>query len=87
MGKYKIEIKKSAAREIEDLPKKDIVAVTKKIEALSDNPRPHGVEKLSGQEKHRIRCGDYRILYLIEDNVLIVYVVSVGHRKEVYRKR
>ncbi len=86
MGKYKIEIKKSAVKEIEGLPRKDIQAVLSKIYALGDDPRPHDCKKLSSQEKYRVRCGDYRILYSIEDKVLIVYVVKVAHRKDVYRK-
>jgi mRNA interferase RelE/StbE len=85
MGKYRIEIKKTAAREIEHLPQNDIHAVLGKIASLADNPRPHGCQKLSGQEKYRLRCGDYRILYSIEDAVLVIYVVKVGHRKDIYR--
>lgn len=85
MGKYSIEIKKSAVKEIEHLPRKDAKAVVDKIASLADNPRPHGCQKLSGQEKYRIPCGNYRILYSIEDDILIVYVVKVGHRKDVYR--
>ena len=85
MGKYSIEIKKSAVKEIEHLSRKDTKAVLNEIASLSDNPRPHGSKKLSGQEKYRVRCGDYRILYAIEDDVLIIYVVKVGHRKDVYR--
>ena len=85
MEKYRVEIKKSAAKEIGRLPRGDTRAVLDKIESLADNPRPHDGEKLSGQEKYRVRCGDYRILYTIEDNVLIVCVVKVGHRKDVYR--
>jgi len=85
MGKYKIEIKKSAVKEIEGLSKRDLQAVLEKMGSLSENPRQHGCEKLSGQEKYRVRCGDYRILYTIEDVVLIVYVVKVGHRKDVYK--
>jgi len=85
MAKYKIEIKRSAVKEVERLPRKDILAVLDKIKLLADDPRPNDCKKLSGQEKYRIRCGDYRILYLIEDNILIVYVVKVGHRKDVYR--
>lgn len=85
MGRYKLEIKKSAAKEIERLPSKDMKAVLEKIESLSDNPRPHDCKKLSAQEKYRVRCGSYRILYSIEDNILIVFVVKVGHRKDVYR--
>ncbi len=85
MERYKVEIKKSAVKEIERLPKKDIKPVLEKIGALSENPRPHDCKKLSAQEKYRIRCGSYRILYSIEDDILIVYVVKVGHRKDVYR--
>ena len=85
MGKYKVEIKKSAFKEIENLPKRDLQDVLAKIAALSENPRQHDCKKLSGQEKYRVRCGDYRVLYTIEDDILIVYVVKVGHRREVYR--
>ena len=85
MGRYRVEIKKSAVKEIEHLPRKDMKAVLDKIEALSENPRPHDCKKLSSQDKYRIRCGNYRILYSIEDDILIVFVVKVGHRKDVYR--
>ena len=85
MAKYKIEIKRSAVKEIEGLPHKDMLAVLSKIKRLADDPRPHDCKKLSAQEKYRIRCGNYRILYAIEDAVLIVFVVKVGHRKDVYR--
>ena len=85
MEKYKIEIKKSAAKEIERLPSRDIKSVLEKISALSENPRPYDCKKLSAEEKYRIRSGNYRILYLIEDDVLIVYIVKVGHRRDVYR--
>ena len=85
MEKYKIEIKKSAVKEIKHLPGRDMKAVLAKITSLAENPRPHDSKKLSGQEKYRVRCGGYRILYSIEDAVLIVYVVKVGHRKDVYR--
>ena len=85
MVKYRIEIKKSAAKEIEHIAHKDIKPVLEKIYSLAENPRPHNCKKLSGQEKYRIRCGDYRILYSIKDAILIVFVVKVGHRKDVYR--
>lgn len=85
MGKYKIEIKKSAVKEIENLPKRDILAVLKKIHSLAENPRQVGCKKLSGQERYRVRSGDYRIVYSIEDLVLIVLVVKVGHRRDVYQ--
>ena len=85
MERYKVEIKKSAVKEIESLPKRDLQAVLEKINSLTENPRQHGCEKLSGQEKYRVRCGDYRILYSIEDAILVVCVVKVGHRREVYK--
>ena len=85
MGKYKVEIKKSAVKEISSLPHRDLRNILDKIAALSDNPRPHDVKKLSAQEKYRVRCGSYRILYSIEDVILIVNIVKVAHRKDVYR--
>ena len=85
MERYKVEIKKSAFKEIESLPKRDLRAVLEKINSLAENPRQYGCEKLSGQEKYRVRCGDYRILYSIEDAILVVCVVKVGHRRDVYR--
>lgn len=85
MASYSILIKPSAVKELEDLPKKDLKKLTEKIKTLASNPRPAGCEKLSGQERYRIRQGNYRIIYEIEDVVRIVRVVKVGHRKEVYR--
>ena len=87
MAKYKIEIKKSAVKEIKRLPQKDIKRIVGKIGLLADNPRPRGARKISEGEKYRLKCGIYRILYSIEDDLLIVYVVKVGHRKEIYMKR
>lgn len=86
MAAYKIFIKRSAAREMEGLGKKDLAKVLARIEALGENPRPAGVEKLAGVDLWRIRQGDYRILYSIEDNLLTVWIFKVGHRREVYRK-
>jgi len=86
MAKYRLEIKSSAVKEIKKLPKRDLKKVLAKIGALSENPRPHDSVKLSGEEKYRIRCGDYRIVYTIEDQVLVIYIVKVGHRREVYRE-
>ena len=85
MGKYKIEIKKSAVKELNEIPKKDLQKIVKKIGSLSENPRQRECRKLSGEEKYRIRVGKYRILYMIEDDKLIVYVVKIAHRKDVYR--
>lgn len=84
MGNYKITIKRSAAKEIERIAQKDRKRIIEKIRTLALDPRPPGSRKLSGQEKYRIRQGDYRILYLIQDGELIVVVVKVGHPRDVY---
>jgi mRNA interferase RelE/StbE len=83
---YKIKIKPSAKKELFKLPKKELQKLTDKILSLSVNPRPAGVEKLSGDEKYRIRQGNYRIIYAIHDEQLIIIVVKIGHRRDVYRK-
>jgi len=86
VAKYRILIKPSAVKEIEAIsPKKDRQRIVGRISKLADNPRPPGCEKLSGQEKYRIRQGRSRIVYSIEDQDLTVYVVKVRHRKDVYR--
>jgi len=79
---YRLEVKRSAAKEIADLPKAECQRVVAKIQLLASNPRPHGCEKLSGAEKYRIRQGDYRILYEINDSTKSVIIVKVGNRKE-----
>ena len=85
MARYRIEVKKSAVKELSRIPKKNLVKIIKHINSLGDNPRPKGSKKLSREEKYRIRCGTYRILYLIKDDVLVIYVIKVAHRKDVYR--
>ena len=86
VANYKIQIKPSAVREIEAIPqKKQRQRIIARIRALTDNPRPRGVEKLSGLDRYRVRQGAYRIIYLIEDDALVVYVVKVGHRSTIYR--
>ena len=87
MGRYRVLIKTSAAREIEAVDqKKDRQRVVSRIQSLAENPRPPGCEKLSGQgDKYRVREGHYRIVYSIEDKDRLVHVVKVGHRKDVYR--
>ena len=87
MARYRLLIKPSAVKEIEAIPlKRERRRLVERIARLAENPRPVGVEKLSGQEKYRLRQGRYRILYAIEDQNLLVNVVKVGHRKDVYRK-
>jgi len=85
MAKYKITIKKSAAKELEDIPKKDLRKIVKRIQSLAHNPRPAGCQKLSGQSRFRIRQGDYRIVYSVRDKDRIVDIVKIGHRREIYR--
>ena len=86
MEKYKVVLKPSAGKEIESIPrKKDRQRIVQRIGLLADNPRPPGSTKLSGYDRYRIRMGAYRIVYGIEDDTLVVYVVKVGHRKDVYR--
>ncbi|MGA8753074.1 type II toxin-antitoxin system RelE family toxin [Candidatus Deferrimicrobium sp.] len=86
MASYKLLIKPSAAKEIELAPKKDRLRIIKRIQDLSSDPRPPGCEKLSGHDdKYRVRQGTYRIVYSVSDAGLVICVVKVGHRKEVYR--
>ena len=85
MAKYRILIKASAAKEIEKISsRKDRRRIVDRIQHLADDPRPPGCEKLSGQDRYRLRQGAYRILYSAHDDLLIVHVVKVGHRKDVY---
>ena len=85
MAGYKIFFRKSVWKDFESIPKKELNRILQKIESLSENPRPSGSQKLSGQERYRVRQGRYRILYSIQDEELTVWVVKVGHRKGVYR--
>ncbi len=85
MGSYKLLIKPSAAKEIQALPAGDQRRVVAKIRGLADNPRPSGTERLSGDEKYRVRQGDYRVLYSVDDAAQTLVIVKVGHRRDVYR--
>ena len=85
MASYRILFKQSVAKDLRSIPKKDVQRVLRRIDSLADEPRPVGVEKLSGDEKYRIRQGNYRILYAIDDDVITVTIVKVGHRRDVYR--
>jgi len=84
MESFRIVIKKSAAKEIERIEKKDRIRIIEKIRSLASDPRPFGSKKLSGQEKYRIRQGNYRILYQVIADELIINVVKVGHRRDIY---
>jgi mRNA interferase RelE/StbE len=85
MAVYKVYFKASVEKDFITIPKKDLKKILKRIEELADNPRPSGCEKLTGQERYRLRQGRYRIIYSIQDDELTVWVVRVGHRKDIYR--
>ena len=86
MARSRLLIKPSAVKDIEAIPvKRERQRVVARISKLAEDPRPFGSEKISGQDKYRVRQGRYRILYAIEDQDLIVQVVKVGHRKDFYR--
>lgn len=85
MASYSVAIKRSAAKELEDVPRKDRQRLIARIQALAGNPRPEGSEKLAGQNRYRIRQGDYRVLYEVDDATVVVTVVRVAHRRAAYR--
>jgi mRNA interferase RelE/StbE len=85
MAVYKILFKKSVQKDFNSIPKKDLNKILDRIELLGEGPRPSGCEKLTGQQRYRLRQGRYRILYSIQDDELTVWIVKVGHRKDIYR--
>jgi mRNA interferase RelE/StbE len=85
MASYELAFRKSVAKDLRAFPKAEVRRIMQRIRSLADKPRPAGCEKLSGQERYRVRQGVYRIVYEIEDQRLVVLVVKVGHRRDVYR--
>lgn len=85
MGSYKTLIKPSAVKEIEAIPQRGHERIVAGIQGLSSNRRPPGCEKLSGQDKFRLRQDPYRIVYSVHDDESSVWIVKVGRRKDVYR--
>ena len=85
MAAYEIFFKKSVEKDFKAIPKNELRKIIKRIGELSENPWPQGCEKLTGQDRYRLRQGNYRIVYSIQDNELTIWVVKVGHRKEIYR--
>lgn len=85
MGKYSIFFRKSVNSDFKQIPTHDLQRILHRIFELAEDPRPHGSEKLSGLEWYRVRQGKYRIVYSIQDDALTVWIVKVGHRKDVYR--
>ncbi len=85
MANYKIVFKQSVAKDLRRIPNNDVKRILERIETLIQEPRPAGAEKLTGDEIYRVRQGNYRLLYTIEDDVVTVTIVKVGHRRDVYR--
>lgn len=85
--KYRVELLPSAARALRKLDRRTQLRVEQKIAALADDPRPSGVKLLSSEERiYRLRAGDFRILYQVNDKVLVILVIAIGHRRDVYRR-
>ncbi len=85
MARYELRIRTSVAKDLRAIPQADVRRILARIETLRDNPRPPGAEKLSAREQYRLRQGNYRILYSVADAELIIEIVKVGHRRDVYR--
>jgi mRNA interferase RelE/StbE len=86
MGKYRIYFRESVKKDFKPIPKKDAIKILQQIDSLIVEPRPSGCEKLTNQEKYRIRQGRYRIIYSIQDDEHTVWIVKIDHRKDVYRR-
>lgn len=86
MERYELRFKPSVARDLRGIPTVDVRRILDGIETLRDDPRPVGSEKLSSQERYRVRQGNYRILYTVTDAEVLVEIVKIGHRGDVYRE-
>ena len=86
MARYELRFKPSVAKDLRGIPPADVRRILARVESLRDDPRPPGCEKLSTQERYRLRQGNYRILYTVADAGVVVEVIKVGHRREVYRE-
>lgn len=86
MAKFELVFKRSVAKDLRAVPRKDVARILACIRGSDDDPRPVGATKLSTHERYRIRQGVYRILYEVEADRLVVTVVKIGHRRDVYRK-
>ena len=85
MARYDLRFKSSVAKDLQSIPPTDRRRVLDRIETLRDDPRPPGAEKLSARERYRLRQGNYHILYTVSDAEVVVEVVKIAHRREVYR--
>ena len=85
MARYELIYLPSITKDLRGLPKADVRKILRLAESLRDDPRPSGSVKLLGEERYRARQGDYRIVYAVDDGPVIVTVVKIGHRRDVYR--
>jgi mRNA interferase RelE/StbE len=85
MARFEIRLRRSVVKDLLRLSKADNRRIAAPIESLADDPRPHGCEKLAGSAAYRVRQGDYRIIYTIDDDTIVIEIIRVGHRCEVYR--
>ena len=85
MAKFDLVFRESVSSDLKDIPKQDVQRILERIDALRDDLRSFGSVKLSGKEYYRVRQGNYRIIYEIQDTQLVVIVIKVGHRRDVYR--
>jgi len=86
MGSYKVELTRSAEKDLRRVDRSKLPSIYSELEKLSSDPRPAGVRKLAGADRtYRVRLGDYRIVYEIEGEMLVVLVIRIAHRKDVYR--
>lgn len=87
MANYKIEISSSAEKTLKKIPKKDILKVVQTIQQLAIDPHPQGSRKLQGEENvYRVRQGNYRVIYEVQNKKLLILVLKIGHRKDIYKK-
>ena len=86
MEPFKLEFASSVRKDLKKIHKKEVLRILAAIEDLTKDPRPNGSKKLTNEELFRIRIGNYRVLYEIHDYQLIVHVVKIGHRKDIYRR-
>ena len=86
MASYELAFRKSVTRDLRGIPKPDLEKIPAAIESLAKQPRPAGSEKLSGQDRYRLRRGEHRIVYEVSDDDLRVVVAKAGHRRDVYRR-
>ena len=85
MAKFELVFKESVSKDLKDIQKQDVQRIIERINLLRDDPYPTGSVKISGKEYYRIRQGNYRIIYEVQDTQLVVIVIKIGHRREVYR--